>query len=462
MGAVAPAPPAPASDTLPHPAGPPSFGVGPTGTGRRRFLPSSWALTGLLVLYPLWWAVGLGAFSWILFAFPMAAWMVTQRHLVFPRGFVVWVLFLVWVLASVIQVEGGSRMAGYTLRTGYYLAAGVFWLYLVNTRSRISTRTVMACIVGLWMAVVAGGLLGIVAPNVAYVSPVASLLPSQIGENTFVNDLVNPAFAEVQEVLGLRIPRPKAPFTYTNGWGSAMALLLPLVLGALTLPRLRPSARLVRVFLLLATLPILMSLNRGLWVLLALAACYALLRQRRSGRSRATLLFLAGGLIVATLVAATPLGDPIRDALDTRTTDSDERRSALYEEAIDRTRESPLFGYGTPLPSEETEQSVGTHGQFWTVLFSHGFIGAALYLGFFAQLVWRTRNPVTQLAMWAHVTVVVGTLQMFFYGQLPHQIFLVMAAAGIAYREQADVSSSEPVEVSAEVGFEGLDVVLQR
>lgn len=407
----------------------------PAPPARRRFLPPSWALIAMFGLYPLWWLLGLGGFSWTILAMPMAAWLVAQRGLQLPRGMALYAIFLCFVAASAIRIDSPDRMAGYALRTSWYVAAGVVWLYLSNTERRISSRSIVGILVVLWLATVVGGWLGLLFPHTQITSPVASALPQQVQDNELVRSMVYPGFAEVQQVLGVELPRPKAPFFYTNGWGSAMALLTPVAIGALAVPGMRPSRRVILFGLAASAIPVLMSLNRGTWALIVLGVLYAVARRGRAGSRRGLLYVVGGLLVVTTLVVATPLGAPIRNAIDLRSGDSDARRTILYEEAIDRTKESPFLGQGAPRPSEETAQSVGTHGQIWTVMFSHGFIAAALYLGFFAVLVWRTRNPVTPLGLWCHVALVIGLLQMVFYGQLPHQLFLLVAIAAVAYRE---------------------------
>lgn len=405
---------------------------------RRRFLPAGWAPAAMIALYPVWWALGMGGFYWLLVAAPMAAWLVAQRRLSLPRGFPIYVIFLCFVGASVIQIDSGDRLAGYLLRTSWYVAAAILWLYLANTESKISTRRLTGMIVVLWLATVVGGWLGILLPNVQWNSPTASLLPPQVVDNELVHSMVTPGFAEIQDTYAGRFDRPKAPFFYTNGWGSAMALLTPFAVGALSVPGIRPSRRVIKFGLAASVIPILLSLNRGLWVLLTLGVLYLVARRSRArvGARGRGLLYIVGGLVlVGVLVLATPLGDPIRNALGSRTADSNERRTILYEETIERTMESPFVGQGAPRPSEETAQSVGTHGQFWMVMFSHGFIAAGLWLTMFGVLVWRTRNPTTNLGMAVHIVLLLAMLESLFYGQIPHQLFIVVMAVSVAYRE---------------------------
>jgi hypothetical protein len=412
---------------------------------RRRFLPPGWAPAAMIAGYPIWWLLGLGGFYWIIVALPMAAWLVAQRRLSLPRGFPIYVLFLCFVAASIIQIDSGDRLAGYLLRASWYVAAGILWLYLANTESKITARRLTSFVVILWLATVAGGWLGILLPNVEWASPTASVLPEQVVNNELVHSMVTPGFAEVQDTYAGRFDRPKAPYFYTNGWGSAMALLTPFAIGALSVPGIRPSRRIIKLGLAASVIPILLSLNRGLWVLLTLGALYLVARRRQAketSRGRGILYIVLGLVLVGTLVLATPLGNPIRNALGSRSGDSNERREILYTETIDRTMESPFIGHGAPRPSEETEQSVGTHGQFWMVMFSHGFIAAGIWLTMFGVVVWRTRNPRTPLGMAMHVVLLLGMVEMLFYGQIPHQLFVVVMAVSIAYREAREPASA--------------------
>lgn len=409
---------------------------GPTAVSTpRRFLPGGWPYLAMIGLYPLWWALGVGAFTWSLFAIPMAALLYLQRPIRLPRGWGLLSLFLLCVLVSVIQIDSGDRMAGYVLRASYYLGAAVTWLYLTNNEDRLPTRRALRALLVLWGAAVIGGLLGVAFPNVSWAGPAASIIPEGLRENDLVRDLVNPGFAEVNEIIGVTIARPKAPFTYTNGWGSTMALLTPVALAGLAAPTItRQGRRLIRIGLAASVVPIVLSLNRGLWALLLLAGLYVVVRRSPGGRSRTTAMVILAILAIGTSIVATPLGDPVRDALNTRSGDSDERRGILYEETFERTLESPVVGYGAPRPSERTNQSVGSHGQIWSVMFSHGFLAAGLFVGFMFSLVWQSRNPTTMTGMWLHVTLVVGLVQVLFYGQLPQQLFIIVSVAALTQR----------------------------
>src|SRR5690606_27872937 len=91
--------------------------------------------------------------------------------------------------------------------------------------------------------------------------------------------------AQLQEVLGYPTPRPAAPWGYTNLWGNNVLLLLPwFVLAGWTYARHRWQKIGMLATLAISVIPIIVSLNRGLWLGLAVAAGYAALRLALRGR----------------------------------------------------------------------------------------------------------------------------------------------------------------------------------
>lgn len=222
---------------------------------------------------------------WIVLAVPMAAWLIAQRRVRMPRGFPLYAVFGCFVLASVIQIDSGERLAGWLVRTSWYLAAGVLWLYLANTEAKLSTRRIVSAVVWLWLASVVGGWLGLLLPYGGWSSPVSLLLPEQFLGNELVQSMVIPGFAEIQDSFAGYFTRPKAPYFYTNGWGSAMALLTPFAVGALSVPGIRPSRRVIIIGLVASIVPIVLSLNRGLWMLLVLGVLYTIVRRSPVSRT---------------------------------------------------------------------------------------------------------------------------------------------------------------------------------
>lgn len=392
----------------------------------------TWPVTLMVAAYPLWFLLGLGGFTWVLFAVPMAAALARRRDLVLPKGFGWWLVFLVAVAGSVISIDSAPRLAGWMLRTGYYVAATVALLYVLNGRHGLSVWKVVRAFTWLWLATVAGGYLAFVLGALEFDTPMAYVMPAALRENELINAMVTASFAQVQDIIGVPVPRPVAPFPYTNSWGSMLALLTPF--GFISLGDARAGFRpqLIRLGLFASVVPAVVSLNRGLWLSLGVGLIYAAVRFGVTDARRAVRNSLVAVVGLTLVLTITPLGGLVSTRIDTG--HSNEDRLELVLDAVDGTLERPLFGWGAPRPNDRNLPSVGTHGQAWFVMFSYGFVGAAGYIGTLFSLAWYTRKQSTPAGMWAHVVIVIGIVQLPYYLHVPHQMFTMLMAAAIALR----------------------------
>ena len=404
-----------------------------TTTSRR--LRPRWPFVALFAGLPVWWALGLIEFVWPIFTLAMLARLVVRGRVRVPRGFGIWLLFLFWMLASVMQVDTGGRLLGFYLRAIFYASGGILLLFVVNSsEEELPNRTVVNCLVGFWAFVVVGGYLGLLLPSGNFSTVVERLMPGSLLQNEFIRGLVHPRFAQVHDFFGYPVPRPAAPFQYTNTWGSAYALLTPMLVVGL-LATLRRSRRpLLLAILAASVVPVVVSVNRGLWLSLGVGLVYGTIRLTLRGNTKAFRAALGVLALGAVVLAFSPLGNLVSTRFENQ--HSNRTRSNLYSETTDATLESPLLGYGAPRPSQnEFSPSVGTQGQFWTVLFSHGIPGAFFYTAFFVVALWQTRGATSTVGLWSHVVILVFLVQSPFYGAIPHALHITMAAAGLAYRE---------------------------
>jgi O-antigen ligase len=134
-----------------------------------------------------------------------------------------------------------------------------------------------------------------------------------------------------------------------------------------------------------------------------------------------------------------PLGGLVLDRI--ATPHSNEGRGTLYTEAAEGALQSPLLGYGSPRASEQDPNlpRVGTHGQLWLVLYSHGIPAVLFFGGWLLFTFWRTRRGKTNLDLWMHVVLFVALVQMAYYGMIPVPIHIAMVAAALALRPAAEV-----------------------
>ena len=406
-----------------------------TAPARDRGLRAGWAVLALYLFFPLWWVLGLGQFIWPLLAVPMLFALLMRRRIAMPRGFGIWIAFLAWMAISGLQLDTADRAVGFAYRAAIYLSATVVLLYVFNTgEDELPTRRVVNVLALFWLFVVVGGFLGIAFPEFNFTTPVEAVLPRWLAANGFVYEMVHPGFAQVHDFLGYPVPRPAAPFVYTNDWGSNFGILLPFVV--VSFARTRSDLwRLVLIVAGIASLvPIVVSLDRGLWLSVGVGLLYAMLRLGAAGRGR---VFGAVALLLPIsigIIWLSPLQQLIADRF--ANPHSNERRIDLYQESVEGVSRSPLFGFGAPRPSSlsSTAPSVGTQGQFWLVLFSHGFPGILLFLAWFVWTWWRTRGTDPPDAFLAHEVLLVAFIQMPFYGWLPVQVHTLMIASAIGWR----------------------------
>jgi polysaccharide biosynthesis protein PslJ len=406
---------------------------------RRRLLRPGWALYVGFVGFPVWWILGMGGFVWPIVALPMLLSLLRRGRILVPPGFLIWCLFLFWMLASGVQIDSLGRALGFGYRAAIYISATILLLYVFNSsRDVLETKRVIAVACIFWIYVVIGGFLGLLMPNFSFKSPVEALLPGAILSNDFVKEMVHPAFAQVQDFLGFPTPRPSAPFVYTNDWGGAFALLVPFVILAWGSGLSKRFKMILVMTTLASVIPVVFSLNRGLWLSLGVGLTYAAIRLTLRGRERA----MVGFLVVTVAVTAAVLFTPLKATIDERlsTPHSNNRRTSLYEEAIRGAVESPLFGYGAPRPSKwnPNAPSVGTQGQIWLVLFSNGFPGTVLFLVAFLIPFWRFRKIGADVGFWIHVMLLIMFVQLPVYGLLPVQLNIVMLGIALAWRDRRE------------------------
>lgn len=417
--------------------------------------PVTWPIAALLVGYPIWWALGFGGLSILVVAGPMAFVLWRRRPIMVPKGMGLWMLLLAGYLVSALMLGdsppgtygelGTGRVLGYAMRLALYVALLVMVLYLGNlTERELPQRTLVRMLGVLCVTTVAGGLLGVVAPRFEFTSPVEMVLPEWISGNSFVRNLIHPTAAQVQHVLGHASPRPEAPFEWANAWGSNISVLLIwFVVGWWTYGG--PMRRVLCVAVAaLATIPIVYSLNRGLWIGLAVTVAYVLMRARpRTGLAIGTALAAAALVFVAgplNTIVAQRLESPHSNAI----------RAFTVASTLEAATHSPIIGYGNTRNAFGNYQTIttgrtgwcaecghpplGSDGQIWLLLITQGFTGAALYVAFFTGAIrrfWRDRTPIGQAGTLVMILVL---LYMFVYDGLVTALSLYLISFALLWR----------------------------
>jgi hypothetical protein len=427
----------------------------------------AWPVVGVLALYPVWWALGLGVLIFPIVAVPMAAALLyrqaasyrgRQAPVLLPPGFGLWLLFLTAVVmsglalgahpAGTVPGTAVGRLPAVGFRGIEYASLTVLLVYLGNVdKARLPQRTLVRLLAWLFVVTVAGGLLGIVAGNFEFSSPIELLLPGHVRSMSFVQSLVHPSAAQVMDLIGGERPRPAAPWGYTNTWGNNFCILVGwfVVAG-------RAHRRLWTVLVLaVALVPAIYSLNRGLWIGLAAMGGYLALQLARRGRFAA---LTAAGLAATALVAALAL-TPLGDIVDRRLDDGRSNGVRLYltELALDGVGQSPVIGFGSTRSTQGGRNSItigssedcqrcgnftiGGNGQLWQLLYAHGLLGTAAYLGFFLYGLWRFRRDGSPIGLAGRATIVATFAAMFWYNALVTPLALTFCGYGLLWRNQA-------------------------
>jgi hypothetical protein len=453
-----------------------TFGRGMNGVGRRspntasmrtrvtasgRLRPG-WPLTALLVAYPLWWLLGVAEIFVLVAAALMAVELLHTHRIAVRRGFGLWLVFAAWLAIGVLLLQvnapgaipgsANTRYFTYSFRICMYLSATIVLLYIYNMRDRVSTTRVMRAFACLFVTVVAGGVLGTVAPHLDFPSALEVVLPHGLVHVQFVHDLVHPVVAQVHTVSGIENPRTSAPFAYTNDWGLAFACLLPFFMVAWLGPTAGWRRKAAVLVLLTSIFPVVESQNRGLWLALLASGLFIGIRAVAFGNIKFAFGLLAATAIVVSAVLSTPLGNTIAQRLSN--SGSEASRGSLGAQTVASvTQGSPVVGLGTTRNVQGSFYSIaggdtaacggcsppplGTQGHFWLVIYSTGYGGLILYLGFTVFQFLRHLRLKSRTATVGLTVLAAHFSTLLVYDTIGIGLVIIFAAIGLLWREAA-------------------------
>ena len=459
--------PDPEASAVPVLAPAPPPGVGRAARRRVLPLPAGWPFIAIFLFFPIWWALGLGTLIFVVMAVPMAVHLSRRRPVRLPPGFGLWALFLVWLVAGWFMLSSNpvgtvtgtvpGRSLAWGLRFANYVSLTVMLLYVGNlTERELPRRRVIGLMAWMFAVTVAGGMAGILAPDLNFSSPLELVLPHSIAANQYVQSIVHPATSQVQDVLGYAAPRPKAPFEYTNYWGNNLSMtgLWFVTLAALGGLARRAAVRwsVLIVGLGLAVVPAIWSLNRGMWIGVGLSVGYLSVRLALQRRFGLLVAIVASSVVLLALIPLTPLGGVITGRLDNPR--SNQIRSSLSEQTIALVNQSPILGYGSTRTSMGSPESlavgrsaqcprcgnfiVGSNGQLWQLLVSVGYPGTALYFLFFGYGIWRFRRDRSAIGVAGSLSLFLACFYALFYNAVPSPLAFYLVGFAMLWRNEKD------------------------
>jgi len=401
-----------------------------TATPVRVAIPTSlWPLIVLSLGLPALFLVGLASVAWSLPGLVFGAALLVRRGVAARPGSGLLVALVAWVLLSGTQVRGMSSLALFGYRASLFVSLAATFIWICDApRDRRFDAAVVRVVGWTFPIVVAFGWLAILMPQVSTDSLFLRLLPAGLADHPFMVDIASVRLAEVQGFLGYPVNRPSAPFAYANTWGSVVGITFPFFVADWVVGQARGRRRWGMVVLAAAVVPVVVSLNRGLWVSGALALGYVALRRAVRGDLRTLVRLVLGAVLVVVVALASPLGGLVQGRLD-RSADSNETRQSVAREALDRGLESPLLGYGAPSSETDSPVAVGSHGLLWYLVYSHGFVAAGLFLAWLLGTIRRGLRLADERGVWLAAVPMVALAQMPIYNVMPHLLLVGVAGA---------------------------------
>jgi hypothetical protein len=448
--------------------------VGPTGPRARAgwfARHPEWPFVALLTAWPLWWALGIQTFAVPLLCIPCAwrlyRWRATGTRVIrTPPGFGLWLLFLLVMVAGLatikLQAPGtlpspvSNRVISWALRALTYAGVTALFLYAGNLTEKELPRRRLAWMLGLvGVYTVAGGILGTLLPRFTFKSPFAYLVPKSFQAAHGNLSSLYPSFAQIQNTLGYAHGRPDAPFAYTNMWGNCLAILLPwLLVGGWFYATSRRQRLFTLAAFALAFIPVVASLDRGLWVGLGVAILY--LTARLAARGKLAMLGVVGGVVA--LAGIVILFTPAQSIISQRLAhgQSNNGRVAGGVSSLQLGLASPIVGWGDTRHQAGSGQSIaigstanckrcgskslGGDGQLENLLITTGLVGAGFYCAFFAYGIWRYRRDWTPYGMAGVLVLVLGFVFMFVYNATGPPLAFTMLAYALLWRNDQELN----------------------
>jgi hypothetical protein len=391
-----------------------------------------WPLVLIFTLMPLWWVLGVLYFVWAGFGVLLFVLLATRGHVRLPTGTAVWLIFLGIVVVSATQLTKATAMITFSLRLGYLFTAFLVGVYVYNlAREKVEWTRIANPLCMYWLAMVALGWLGVVAPKFSTPSPFQRLLPGSIASEKFITDISRLDSTEFNPLSYNPIYRPSAPYPYTNNWGTAFAFLVPFVLAYLSTIKRGKMRIALLVSLPLSLVPAFYTLNRGMFIGIGAGIIYLLAREAIKGRVR---LLVPVGIFLLLMWIVT-LFIPVIELITSRTesTDTNKDRFDLYVQTWDAVLRSPFIGYGQPASVDTTSASepLGTQGMIWQVLYSHGIPALALLYLLMAIIARRLAAAVSPGGLWLSTLPVIAVVVTPFYSYIDMNMSVLFCGIGL-------------------------------
>ncbi len=394
----------------------------------------AWPLYCLLYGFPAIWALGLGQFAPTILAYIMIFYMIMRKNIVVFKTQWIWLALTLWCIISSVSLHGGTDILAWGLRFVVIFNAGVYSLYFINARERITNQGILGGLLTVWYTVVVLGWLALFFPEFRLATPMSMIMPGGLVSNELVKDYVMPPLAEIQLPWGAPEPyiRPSAPFPYANSWGLAFTFLTPVVIAVMSAADKLRTKIILTVSIIAGLIPAIATSNRGMFIGLAICIVYVIFRQVIAGNLKVALYaVIAAAAAIIGLVTSGALEQILGRQ---EYSDSTGGRASLYQATWDAVLESPLIGYGTSRMNVTIGVSMGTQGYMWALMFCFGLVGLALFVAFMLYSIGSTWGVQSDTGIWLHSVPVTAICVFIFYSFDTMQMASMMLCLSVMMR----------------------------
>ncbi|WP_244945436.1 O-antigen ligase family protein [Couchioplanes caeruleus] len=408
-----------------------------------------WPLTMMFAFLPVWWGLGVWYFVWPFFGVILLALLTTRGDVRLPTGTWLWFILLGIIAISATRLERVTSLFVYGLRLGHLFTGLMVGIYVYNVaRDRASWAKIANPLAMFWLAMVALGWFGVLAPKFSMPSPFEMVLPGSMQSERFITDVSHLDSTEFNKLSANPIYRPAAPYPYTNNWGTAYCFLVPFVMAYLTSVRRGKMRILLMGSLPLSIVPAFLTLNRGMFIGLGAGVLYLLGREIVKGRVRllvpVTAILFAGWVVTLFI----PVVDLITNR--TSTTDTTSDRFDLYVQTWAAVMRSPLLGFGQPSSVDTTHaaEPLGTQGMIWMLIYSHGIPATVCFYLLLAILARRLAAAVTPAGLWLSALPVIAAVVTPFYAYIDPNMSVLLFSVGLGLAAVDGPVNREPKEAN--------------
>jgi polysaccharide biosynthesis protein PslJ len=392
-----------------------------------------WPLHLMFSLMPLWWVAGGFYLLWAALSLVLLIVLLVHGRLAAPPGLTIWLLFVAIVAVSATRVEKLTAVFMFGLKFSFMIAALIVYLYVYNAaREGVAWQRLFRPLCLFWLGMVVLGWISVLAPQFSITTPVEMLLPDSIAADRGLRALVHSHMTEFNPQSRNPYFRTAAPYAYTNNWGTAFAILVPCMVAYVTSVRTGRLRLAVLVSLPVALVPAFLTLNRGMFIGLGAGLVYLGLRALVRGDGR-LIASIAGVALIGWIVTLfVPVTELITNRVQNTSSTSD--RLDLYLQTVTEVLKSPLLGYGAPRFADTTAaaEPLGTQGQLWLTMFSHGIPALLLFLTFLVVVAWRLSAAVSAPGRWLSAVPVIALVITPFYGYTDPNMSVMFFAFGLA------------------------------